>query len=278
MSPFQRYRWFAAAAGITLAFAAVSLIAQRSYGLAAFADLAGLVLMLAAAGIMIANAVALPGQERSFWVLMALGFLLWATNQSAWSYFEAVSRKPIPDPFFFDIILFFHTVPLIAAIVWRADLLKREGRIRLSLLSFLMLLGWWIYLYAFIVFPHQYVVPNTHVYNVYYDHLFGLENALLLTVLALAAWTSTGGWRRLYLHFLAAGVLYGINSQLLDRAEANHLYYSGSPYDIALIGTVAWMAAVALSAREWDLKTVEFTLNRRWKKVVPQTAMLVILS
>ncbi len=278
MSPFRRYRWFAVAAAITLAFAAVSLLAHKSAGLTAFADLAGLTLMLAAIGVTTANALSRPSQERSFWALMALGFSLWACNQTAWAYLEMVLRREIPDPFLFDIILFFHAVPMIAAVAWRPDLRKTEGRVHLSMLNFLMLLGWWIFLYAFIVFPHQYVVLNVSTYNVYYDRLYGLENGLLLVVLGLAAWTSAGGWRRLYLHLLGAAVLYGINSQLLDRAATNHTYYSGSPYDIALIGTVAWMTAGALSAREWDLQIHEFSLHPRWKKIIPQLAMLAILS
>src|SRR5450755_123683 len=48
MSLFQRHRWFVAAAGITLAFAVVSLTAHKSDGLTAFADVGVLVLMLAA--------------------------------------------------------------------------------------------------------------------------------------------------------------------------------------------------------------------------------------
>ena len=46
MSLFQRYRWFVAAAGITAAFAVVSLTAHKSPALTAFADLFGLALML----------------------------------------------------------------------------------------------------------------------------------------------------------------------------------------------------------------------------------------
>ena len=278
MSLFQRYRWFVAAAGITTAFAAVSLTAHKSFALTAFADLAGLVLMLAAIGIMLANAASSRGQGGSFWALMAFGFSLWACNQGAWSYQEIVLQKPAPDPYFFDIILFFHSVPMIAAAAWRPDFIKREGKAHLPLLNFLMLLGWWIFLYAFIVFPHQYVDLNTPVYDVYYDRLYGLENILLLAVLGFAALTSSGGWRRLYLHFLGAGLLYAINSQFLDRAEANNTYYSGSPYDIPLIGTVAWMAATALSARQWDLKSIAPKMSPGWKKVVPQLAMLAILS
>jgi signal transduction histidine kinase/uncharacterized membrane protein HdeD (DUF308 family) len=278
MRLLQRHRWFAAAAGITLAFAGVCLFAHPSLALTAFADLAGLALMLAAAGITLANALTRPPQERSFWVLMTLGFSLWISNQAAWSYVEVLLQRPIPDPFLFDIILFFHALPMIAAVAWRPDLLKKEGRIHLSALNFLMLLGWWIFLYAFIVFPHQYVVPNAQIYSRYYDRLYGLENAMLIGVLALAAWTSSGGWRRLYLHLLAASVVYGINSQFLDRAATDQTYYSGSLYDVPLIATVAWMAAAALSARAWDLQSHEFSLNPRLKKVVPQLAMLAILS
>ena len=56
MSLFQRHRWFVAAAGITLAFAVVSLTAYKSDGLTAFADVGVLVLMLAAAAVTLANA------------------------------------------------------------------------------------------------------------------------------------------------------------------------------------------------------------------------------
>src|SRR5215467_6039420 len=104
MSLFQRHRWFVAAAGITLAFAAVSLTAHKSAGLTAFADLAGLAIMLAAAAITLANTIARPPQERSFWALMTLGFSLWASNQAAWANREILLHQPIPDPYFFDII------------------------------------------------------------------------------------------------------------------------------------------------------------------------------
>src|SRR6266568_481365 len=278
MSLLRRYRWFAAAAGITLAFAVVSVNAHPSDGLTAFADLTGLALMLAAAGIAVANALSRPSQERSFWALMAFGFSLWACNQTAWTYLESVLHRQIPDPFLFDIILFFHTVPMIAAVAWRPDSVKGEGRVHLSLLNFLMLLGWWIFLYAFIVFPHQYVVLDIARYDKYYDDLYLLQNGLLLAVLGLAAWTASGGWRRLYLNFLGVVGLYGVGSQFLDRAVASGAYYSGSLYDIPLVATVSWMAATAMSAREWELQSREFNLNEHWRKILPRLAMLALLS
>ena len=278
MGGFQRHRWFVAAAGITLAFAAVSLSAHKSLGLTAFADISVLLLMLAGTAFALANTLTRSGPERSFWALMTVGLSLWTCNQVGWSYSELVLREQIPDPYFFDIILFFHVVPIIAAIAWRPDLVKKEAKARLSVLNFLMLLGWWTFLYAFLVFPHQYMVLNVHLYDTYYDALYLMENTLLVAVLALAALTGSGGWRRLYLHLLGGAVLYGVGSQFLDRAASNGTYYSGSLYDVPLTGSVAWTVAAAMSARQWDLRSHEFTLNRRWVKLVPQLAMLALLS
>lgn len=278
MGLLQRHRWFVAAAGFTLVFAVVSLCSHNGPKLTAFADLAGLGLMLAVVGIAAMRAWSRPGQERSFWALMTLGFLLWAINWVAWAVYQIGLHREVPDPNVFDILLFFHVVPMIAAVAWRPDLTNKRGRILLSLLNFLMLLGWWIFLYAFIVFPHQYVLSNVSKYNTYYDGLYAVENAFLAAVLGFAAWTSSGGWRRLYLHFLGAFVLYAIDAQLVDRATANDSYYSGSWYDLPLIAAVSWAGAAALTARDWELNSVKFNLNVRWKKLVGELAMLAILS
>jgi signal transduction histidine kinase len=274
----QRFRWFVAAAGITLAFAVVSLTARPGLVLTGIADVVGLAGLLAAASITLFNAATRAREERSFWAMITTGFGLWACNQAAWTYREIVLRQPVPEPYFFDIILFFHVVPLIAAVAWRPDLVKKNARVSFSAINFLMLLGWWIFLYAFIVFPHQYVVVDLKLYNIYYDRLYLVENALLLAVLGLASFTSSRGWRLLYLNFLGGGIVYGIGSQFLNRAVANGTYFSGSLHDVPLIGAVAWMAAVVLSARKWQLEFVEFHLHPQWKRLIPRLAMLAMLS
>lgn len=278
MGLLRRHRWFVAAAGITLALACVSLLAHQSRALTDVADLAGFALMAAAALAAMINAFTRPGKERSFWALTTLGFLLWTINQGAWCVWEIILRHPVPDPFFFDIILFFHTVPLTAAVAWRPDLISRSGRLFLSVLNLLMLFACWIFLYAFVIFPHQYVTLNLPKYNWYYELLYGVQNAVLVIVLALAVWTSSGGWRRLYLHFLGAFTVYSVNSQFLDRAAADGTYYSGSFYDVFLLGSAAWVIAACVSARDWQLQPVKFAGDPRWKKLIPQLAMLAILS
>jgi signal transduction histidine kinase len=279
MSLHSRHRWFVMAAGITLAFSAISLTGNRHHAaLAAVSDGLGLVLMAAATTAAIRNGFHAPKAERSFWGLMALGFALWAANQAAWTYYECLLRRDIPDPFFSDIILFFHMVPMIAAVAWRPDLAKKDSAVHLRVLNFMMLLGWWVFLYAFIVFPHQYVLSNVQLYNRCYDQLYGVENGLFLVVLGIALWNSSGNWRLLYMNFFVPAVLYTVASQFLNRAAANDSYYSGSAYDIPMIGTIAWMAATAWSAREWDLKVTQSRFDARWADVVPRIAMLAILS
>src|SRR5215467_15408967 len=102
MGFIRRHRWFVAAAGISLAFAGVSLTTHRGPFLTAVADVSGLILMLVALASTIFNAVYRPKRERSFWILMSLGFTLWTANQAAWTVLEPILHREIPDPFVFD--------------------------------------------------------------------------------------------------------------------------------------------------------------------------------
>jgi signal transduction histidine kinase len=278
MSLFRRHRWFVTAAAITLAFTGVALTARPSSGLTAFADVFGFLIMALAAAIALANAFSKPGMERSFWALLAFGFSLWSFNQAAWAVCETILHRPVPDPYFADIILFFHLVPMIAAVVWRPDLLRKESTFHLSTLHFLMLLVWWVFLYAFIVFPDQYVVLNVAAYDRVYVLLYEVENILLLVVLAFAVWTSSGAWKRLYLNFLAAAAIYTVGSQVLDEAVVRGTYYSGSLYDVPLVGAICWMVATALASREWKLESAPPPKDWSLRKITPQLSMLAILS
>ncbi len=277
MSLLRRHRWFVAAAGITLVYAVVSLTVQQSFALAIGADSFFLLVMLAVSAFMFANAATRSSVERMFWLLMGFGFFLWAANQVPWIYLD-VHHLVMPSPYFADMILFFHLVPMIAATAWRPDQLRAESRHQLSALHFLMLLGWWVFLYGFIVFPHQYVVLNVDAYNRDYDLLYDLESVVLLVLLAFAAWTSSAGWKRVYLNLLAADVLYGTGSELLSRAMLRKTYYSGSLYDVPLIAAILWMGATALTSRDWSLKSEACHAGWRWRSLIPKLAMLAILS
>ena len=91
---------------------------------------------------------------------MTAGMAMWCFNQACWVWFEVVVRKPLPDPFRGDIVLFLHVVPIMAAVAIRpheAD--EREGMLP-SALNVIILLVWWVVVYAFFVFPEEYVVTQ----------------------------------------------------------------------------------------------------------------------
>jgi C4-dicarboxylate-specific signal transduction histidine kinase len=79
-------------------------------------------------------------------------------------------------------------------------------------------------------------------------------------------------------HLFSAGVLYAIGARLLEWAVTHGRYYTGSLYDVPYLATLAWMAATALSAPEWELESREISLAPRWKKMIPRLAMAALLS
>src|SRR5579863_6099307 len=278
MSLFLRHRWFALAAAIMLAFAVVSLAMPRGPALTAISDVTYSLLTLVAGLAMLANAWSRQGVDQRFWALMGSGCILWACDLAGWTYYEVVSRTSVPSPWFMDVILFLHLIPMIAAVGLRPHRAESGQRFRGGTLEFLLLLVWWGFLYAFTVFPSQYVAVNNAIYQRNYASLYLVETGVLLLVLGIAARGAPARWKMVYLNLMGASALYALDSQGLSLALQSGKYYSGSLYDVPLIGTVAWMAATALTAREWRPEAAPCQGNDKWGAITFQLAMLAILS
>jgi signal transduction histidine kinase len=278
MSLFGRYRWFVLAGGITLAFAVVSLAVPRGPLLTAIFDVGYFLLTLAVVIAMVTNANSEQGTNRRFWTLMASGTLLWTFNQAAWIYFEVWRRVPFPDPSFVDLFLFLHLVPMIAAIGLRPHRSEAGQNLRVEALDFLLLVVWWIFLYAFIVFPSQYVSLNVAQYDRSFGPLYSVESGMLVLVLGIAARGAAGGWKQIYLNLMAACALYAFSSELLDLATSRGAYYTGSLYDVVLVGAMAWLMATALTALAWHPEPAQPKGAEKWGATVLRLAMLAMLS
>ncbi len=265
-------------AGIVLIYAGVSLSLSAGFALLAFGDVAQFLLLFIAFLLMLANAASTRGQTRLFWGLMAVGCLFWAGNLFLWTLYEVIWRRPIPDPFIGDAILFVHVVPFMAAVALRPH--QSEGKkLYFSTLNFLMLLVWWVFLYAFIVFPDEYVVLNVAVYSPHYDLLYLVENLAFLAVLGILAWNARGAWRDIYRNLFVASGLYAVSSLALNLAIARGQYHTGSLYDIPFVASVCWMIWATLLAR--DLKPPSQPAPSelsRWQMLAPRLAMLAMLS
>jgi signal transduction histidine kinase len=59
---------------------------------------------------------------------------------------------------------------------------------------------------------------------------------------------------------------------------ANGRYYSGSWYDVPLVAAISWMAATALTARQWPLEAAPSKPEVEQRALTPRLAMLAILS
>jgi signal transduction histidine kinase len=278
MSAFGRYRWFVLAGAITLAFAAVSLAVPRGRWLIAIFDVGYFLLTVAVDLAMWRNARLEQGASRRFWTLMASGTLLWAFNQAAWIYFEVWRHIAFPDPSFVDLFLFLHLVPMIAASGLRPHRSEAGQNLRVEALDFLLLVVWWVFLYAFIVFPSQYVSLNVAEYDRSFGPLYSVEGGMLVLVLGIAARSAVGSWKRIYLNLMAACALYALGSELLDLANSRGAYYTGSLYDVVLMAAMAWLMATALTVREWQPEATPAKAEDKWGAIVLRLAMLAMLS
>ena len=149
--PTPQRAWLAISlAGFFLGVTA-SIALPHSYSLTAAGDLIQSFLLLSLLAVSVTNTRASRHQVRMFWLLMSVSISLWLSAQLWWTYFEVVLRKDVPNPFVGDIAIVLHLVPMVAALAVRAD---QEGqRSQRRSLDFVLLFGWWLYLYLFFVIP-----------------------------------------------------------------------------------------------------------------------------
>jgi len=263
---------------LTVAVGCAERFAPRGFALTAFGDLMALALLAVASVAFCRNAF-LQVRARVFWLLMAFGSALWTINTALWTYYEVVLRQELPEPCIGDVILFIHVVPFMAAVALRPHRPQEDRKAVLDAINFLMLLIWWVFLYAFVVFPDQYVSLNVLVYSRNYDLLYLVENLVLVFVLGLAATSAQGGWRKVYWNLFVAAALYTLASEMINAAIARKTYYSGSIYDLLFLISVGWMVWAAFSSRREQLVASPGPEPAsRWASVVPRLAMVAILS
>jgi signal transduction histidine kinase len=220
---------------LVAAYALAVLIFRNLFFRTAIGDLVPAAILCATIGVSLRNTIASRGHTRFFWGLVTLGMAMWFVDHAGWVWFEVLARKPLPDPFFGDAFLFLHIVPIMAAIAIGAHRVAEQEGTHSSTLNVLILLTWWVVVYAFIVFPDEFVVPDLRVYARNWDVLYLVEE-LVLIVLSGRAWSnSQGAWRELYRALFLASTLYAISSEIINIGIARKTYASGGVYDIPFL-------------------------------------------
>jgi len=267
----------AAAVSLTALAALACALLPRGIVLTAVSDLVCALLMLSALLAFASNGISSHGRTRLFWMLQAAGWALWLSDQLVWIAYDLVLRKQMPAMHPADALLFTAQVPMLAGLLLRPHLKPSERSTRLGALDFLLLLLWWLYLYQSFVMCWQYISPVQSIYDRNYDLLFEAEELVLLAVLGLFCYQSSGRWRRFYAYFCAVMLFNSAAFAHLNRAIEKGVYFTGSSYDIPYAASFSAFTAVALMGRGL-LPAAEARKDRSYDSWIANLAMIAVLS
>ena len=262
-----------------LAFALAPVVIHGAAFRLALGDLVPLLVLSVTCFLSLRNAVDSHGHPRLFWSLFTAGMVMWWINQASWTWYEVIVRQPLPDPFSADIVLFLHVVPFIAAVAIRPHDLDDKESMLISTVNIFILLVWWVVVYAFFVFPDEYIVTSVHAYGFRWDMLYLMEGLMLVIASSTACFASSGSWRQLYGGMALASVVYSGASEAINIAYARGAYQSGGPYDIAFLAALLGFLAVVLIGRNSLRETQETPLGAsRRRALAPLLAQVALLS
>jgi signal transduction histidine kinase len=269
----------AAVAALLVTYTIVSLVSKPGFALSAFSDITNFSLWIIAVAAMLWAAFSNQGRTRWFWLLLATGGAMVGANLGAWFVEEVVLRKSPPEPFWADIPLFLQPVPMMAAAAMRPGSRQEVQKFYLSTLNFAILVLWWVYIYAFLIFPNEFILFNKVFFNNYYYVLFVLESAVLLAILGGMAMVAEGAWRKIYWSLFFAGSTYLLSFQWLNAALERDEYYSGSLYDVPNTASICFFILIAISARHVPAEALSSSDRERRRTDVPGIlAAMAVLS
>ena len=242
------YAWPAAFVGLVVTKGVVSLTQSSNVVAAPFGVVYFLLLLLGGA-FALRQALQQAGSSRLFWMLMASGYGLWALDQWIFIYYVIGRHLDVPDSSIADPALFMHVVPFMAALAVQPHLNRSRQSLSRASLNFFLLLFFWVFLYAYVIFPHQYLW-NSELYGVRFDVLYAIENITLVVAAVVASVRARGAWRLIYLHLLGASALYALSSTLANFAIDSGWQYNGGVFSLAQTAAVCWFVWVPLRARQ----------------------------
>jgi signal transduction histidine kinase len=223
-------------------------LAHHPDALATFGNLVQCVVPLLANAGLLLNAGTPHWRRNIFWMLLAMGCTLWMLGQFQWTYYEVYAHQPLPKIYPGDIIFFLKGIPIMAALALQPHRRRGEVSLRFGYLNFVLLLTWWTFLYAFVVFPWMYAVPSEGQYNFNYDLITNIQNMVIVIGLGVLWLKAKGGWRVVYAHLFGGAAMYLLSSLIINVAISLNKYSTGSLYDLPLISSFLWFGLAGVIA------------------------------
>ncbi len=255
MKPSSRLAWAVAIAWVVLLGSYIAIASGMPPGpnRAALGNIVLCLLPLFVNGALLSNATTPHWRKNAFWMLLALGISFWLAGQFIWTYVEVYQKRTVPHPFLGDMVFFIHTVPMIAALTMQPHDPREEGRGAYGYADFALIACWWVYLYAFLVLPWQYIVTDSAQYNRNYNILALFGNLAFAACAAMLAGKARGYWRKIYTQLAAAGSVYAAGrfliSAFIARGEYSRVSLRTLPIFVSflMIGTAGMWAYLHVS-------------------------------
>ena len=268
--------WIATAIALTLVQFAASALLPRGVLLSAFSDCSSCLLFLALIVAFGRNAIPTRGRLRVFWVMQTIGWSVALVNQLWWMYYDVILRKQVPMLFAGDVLLFVPGLLMLSGFLLRPHFQQSRHSARLGAVDFLLLVLWWVFLYAYLVSCWQYVSPNENLYNRNYDKLYLAEIVIVIGVLAQLIRRSSNHWRRFYVLYAGAILLNYLWFAIENRAIEKYAYFVGSWYDGPYLASQAlfMLLAVIGSSLRLDRESDEHNNDRSWMTALSIVAVL----
>ena len=203
-------------------------------------------LIILGAGIAGLNAVRSGRAIRLFWAFLAVSFVLWAISTWVWIYYLVFLRSPTQNSSLTDPPLFLHVVLIMAAIAVRPHLQPSRLKPYQATVDFLLLLYFWVFLYAYIQLPYS----HTHA-ELLFILLYSAANTALLVFLVflcLLKPQAPSAWKLVYWHLFGASALYACTS-LASNLLLKSRGHRGGFIEIPLMAAMCWFVWVTLLGR-----------------------------
>src|SRR5579859_7794639 len=203
--------------------------------------------LLANAGLLL-NAGTPHWRRNIFWMLLAMGCTLWMVGQFQWTYYEVYQHQHMPVIYGGDIVFFLKGIPIMAALALQPHRKRGEARLQFGYLNFVLLLTWWTFVYAFVVFPWMYATPSEAQYNYNYDVVSNVQNMVIVIGIGILWLKAKGAWRVVYANLFGGAAMYMLSSLIINVAISMKKYSTGNIYDLPLISSFLWFGLAGVVA------------------------------
>ena len=237
-------RWPAIAVVLIAAQAAVAFALPPSFGQSAYTIVCYFLLSCLATGAAGLNAVRSARGSRTFWSFITASYALLALLNWLWVSSVLLSHRENPFGWLHESVFFLQTVPLMGAAITYPHWKQSSERLYRTTLNLILLLLFWVFLYAYFVFSYRFV--DLSVYFHKYTELYLAENLFLVVVLGVLVWRSEGPWATVYRHLFGASCLWTFSVNLQNIAFTRQQYRLGGRLDILAVSACCWLVWVPL--------------------------------